>query len=169
MWFALFDFEYPKDEFLKQPSLYSIGINNKCFSKLLYLKWVIYALIHGLFVYIFNFFGIFYHKQHLKDGKDFSLWQGGHLTYGTCVAVINMMIMFRFNNWTGGGEFLAIGSTVVYYIVLLVENYLSSFPQVYRMFPSTFNQPIVYLSFLLTMLTGAFVQILFNRGHFLKC
>lgn len=93
--------------------------------------------------------------QHQRNGLDISFWQTGHLTYGACVSLCNLIIMFKHNNYTGWGEFFAIASALSFYIVLLVENYLNFFPQVYRMFPSTFNQPIVYLSFLLTMFSAS--------------
>ena len=32
MWFGLFDFEFFKDRFMNNPSLYKLGIDSKCFS-----------------------------------------------------------------------------------------------------------------------------------------
>lgn len=43
MWFALFDFEKTKEEFMINPSHYSIGIQEKLFSVKIFWKWIIYS------------------------------------------------------------------------------------------------------------------------------
>ena len=52
MYFALFDFEYKKIEFLKCPNFYKIGMTNACFSYLIFLQWLAYALFHGFIIYL---------------------------------------------------------------------------------------------------------------------
>lgn len=39
------------DEYLSNPTLYSIGINRDCFSKKLFGMWIFYALWHALVVF----------------------------------------------------------------------------------------------------------------------
>jgi magnesium-transporting ATPase (P-type) len=51
MWFALFDFEYTKPEFMKNWSLYKLGMNSECFSRKIFLTWLFYALLHGFLIY----------------------------------------------------------------------------------------------------------------------
>ena len=43
MWFALFDFEKPKEKFLAKPKYYSIGLNSECFSIDIFWRWIIYG------------------------------------------------------------------------------------------------------------------------------
>ena len=44
MYFALFDYQYTREEFLKKPHLYKIGLQNKHFSNLVFWRWVLYGV-----------------------------------------------------------------------------------------------------------------------------
>ena len=50
--------EGKEDYYLDNPALYKIGINRECFSKLIFIKWIIYALWHGLVVFVIVHFGL---------------------------------------------------------------------------------------------------------------
>jgi magnesium-transporting ATPase (P-type) len=45
MWFALFDFEHEKEEFMKRPKLYEIGLKNLCFGTKIFWSWIIYGAL----------------------------------------------------------------------------------------------------------------------------
>jgi hypothetical protein len=45
MWYALFDFEYEKQRFLEDPSLFSIGLRNACFGTRIFWQWFFYGAI----------------------------------------------------------------------------------------------------------------------------
>jgi len=51
MYFALFDFEYTKQTFMKKPKLYKIGMSSSCFSYRIFGMWLVYAMIHGFIIY----------------------------------------------------------------------------------------------------------------------
>ena len=44
MWFAVFDQEYDKERFLKDPKLYRIGIDDVFFNKTVFWRWFLYAV-----------------------------------------------------------------------------------------------------------------------------
>jgi hypothetical protein len=45
VWYALFDYEYNKEYFLKDPKTYSIGINHKCFGTYKFWYWLSNGII----------------------------------------------------------------------------------------------------------------------------
>ena len=42
-WYAMFDWQYSKQEFLDNPYLYKIGLKNKCFNSFIFWRWYFYA------------------------------------------------------------------------------------------------------------------------------
>lgn len=47
MWFAVFDQEYDKERFLKDPKLYRIGIDDVFFNKTVFWRWFLYGVWQG--------------------------------------------------------------------------------------------------------------------------
>lgn len=41
----------PQNDYLENPELYRIGIDRTCFSKQLFIQWVIYALWHAIVIH----------------------------------------------------------------------------------------------------------------------
>jgi len=39
VWFAVFDFQYQKEEFLKNSKLYRIGMQDRCFGTKVFWQW----------------------------------------------------------------------------------------------------------------------------------
>lgn len=71
MWFATFDFEYErqpiqeeevdvKEEgvkyFMRNPELFSIGLNRECFSMTIFFKYILYALWHSIICYLIGYY-----------------------------------------------------------------------------------------------------------------
>lgn len=44
VWYALFDYEHDKEELLKNPKHYEIGIKHKCFGTKVFWYWVSLAI-----------------------------------------------------------------------------------------------------------------------------
>lgn len=57
VWYAIYDYEYLKEKFMKHPLLYRIGMESKCFSMTIYTQWIAYALIHSAMIYAFCILG----------------------------------------------------------------------------------------------------------------
>lgn len=74
------------------------------------------------------------------DGKTLGLWVAGHNAYGTCVIVANMIILFRFSNYTGWGEWTVTGMILAFYTILYVESLFSFLPQVFYIFDTMMEQ-----------------------------
>jgi len=74
---------------LENPDLYKIGINRECFSKLIFIKWIIYALWHGLVIFAIVHFGLLNHQTAQADGKDIGFWVSGMAIFGVCIFVAN--------------------------------------------------------------------------------
>ena len=55
MLFALFDQQYQKEELMKKPSLYKIGLKNQCFSTEIFWKWILYGFSMSAVVYYVSF------------------------------------------------------------------------------------------------------------------
>jgi hypothetical protein len=51
MWYALFDYEYTKEQFMKMPGLYKIGINNEKFSHRVFWTWIFAGWVQALIVF----------------------------------------------------------------------------------------------------------------------
>lgn len=76
----------------------------------------------------------------------------GMVVYGNCIIVANLVMMFRFNNYTGWGEILCLASILFFFTAYFAENLFKMFPQTYLIFDTTFTQPIVWLGIGLTVL-----------------
>jgi len=181
MYYALFDFEHEKDfnpskndktmerfYFMKHPHLYRIGIEYQCFGILHFLRWVCYGLCHAMSVYMFCFHLVLLPGQALADGKDIGFWVVGHVVYGACVMTANLVIMFKFNNYTGWGEILCLASMLAFFTLYFLENLLSMFPQVYLIFDTTFIQPAVWASIALCLLSVSVFELFYYRIRYLN-
>lgn len=182
MYFALFDFEHEKDVnplkpqtrgklfYMRHPHLYRIGIDNECFGIGHFLRWVLYALFHALTVYMLNFFAVVTPGQTLLDGKDIGFWVVGHTVYGVCVVVANVVIAFKFHNYSGWGEVLAFGSSLSYFTLFFLQNLLKMFPELYLIFDTTYRQPMVWVATLLSVGVVVVIEMVHHRvKHFELC
>lgn len=183
MYFALFDFEYEKKPgphtaklldkkqffFLKHPHLYRLGIEDKCFSLGHFIRWVIYGLVHAFIVYLLTFHFISIPGQSQGHiGKDLGFWVVGHVVYGTCVMVANILLIFKFNNYTGWGEFICIFSILSFFTIYFLQNFFTMFPQVYLIFDSTFVQPSIWAGIFLAIMQVVVFEMFLHRIEYLN-
>ena len=64
MYFPLFDWQYPKETFLKYPLLYEKGMTYSEYGNKHFIKWFVMAVLHALVIYICLFLTIeSYHTQ----------------------------------------------------------------------------------------------------------
>lgn len=139
MYYALFDFEYDKFSwndgkaspgqkyFMKNPSLYKIGLDYSCFSLVLFAKYLFYGLIQSIVIFFFAFYCILTNDLQ-SNGKNIGFWVAGHVAYGACIIVANLVILYRFNNYTGWGEWTCTGMILAFFTILYIESMLSMFP-----------------------------------------
>lgn len=88
MWFATFDFQKRKEEFLENPSYYSIGLKNELFNNRIFWRWIVYAAWQALFILLICFESF---ERTLSDhGQTSGLWSDGMIVYAGVVLVANI-------------------------------------------------------------------------------
>lgn len=158
LWYCVFDFQYKKDidmqmhlpkrelqgYFMRNPLLYRIGIDGTCFSTWLFVKWLIYALVHAAFIFYCCFWVLEHRATHQSDGKDIGFWVGGMLVYGVCIFVANTVLAFKhFTHYWIGTFFFFICTTSYFAFFWLFS--ISFKNEVDHLFMPTFSMRIVYL------------------------
>lgn len=101
--------------------------------------------------------------QALLDGKDIGFWVGGHAVYGVCVVVANVVLVFKFHNYTGWGEVLAFASALSYFTLLFLENLVLAFPPVYLIFDTAYRQPVLWIGTFLAVATVIAIETFGSR------
>jgi len=150
MYYCLFDFEYDKFAsiqslaantrkkfFMSNPELYKIGIDYSCFSFSLFTIYLIYGFIQSTVIYLLAFLMINANDMQ-PGGKNMGFWITGHMVYGTCILVANLVIMFRYHGYSGWGEWCSIGMSLNFFTILYWQNYFESFDQTYYIFNTLF-------------------------------
>jgi magnesium-transporting ATPase (P-type) len=147
---------------MRNPLLYKKSMNGSYFSYTLFVSWLFYALIHAIILYIVAFYAILYNQSKQSDGKDFDIWLGGHLVYGCCIFMVNILILHKISNYTGWGEILVAVMIMAFFTILYLESLFNFFPQVYYLFDTMFIQPLVWLIILLIICICSTIEIAIN-------
>ena len=149
MYYALFDFEYEKDYsgsssgqkksdskyLMRNPMLYKVGMESQLYGTKQFVQWLLYAMWHALAVYFVCFYALTQSHAYLDDsGKEIGFWVAGHVVYGGCIFIANMLILMRFNNLSGVGE-ITVGLMIIsYFLFLGLESLIRKFPEVSGIF-----------------------------------
>jgi len=85
---------------MRNPLLYRIGIEYKCFGNLLMFVWIIYGLWHSFVIFFVCFWGLTnfvdkWSSPQYSDGQDIGFWIAGHCVYGACIFIANLTIFHR--------------------------------------------------------------------------
>lgn len=133
IWFSVYDLQYTKSEFLKNPSLYSIGLNNECFSTIAFFSMIFNAIMNGLVITFLCFF--------CEDGyvvpanaKNADFWFDGTMVYAATVLIVNLAILQKTNAHSAVSIFWFVGSVGSFWGYFYLENLFSLFPQLYEVF-----------------------------------
>ena len=68
----------------------------------------------------------------MNDGKTYDLWAGGHVVYGMCIMVANLVLLQMKNNWTGYGAGMMFLQWVFYYFSLWLDTILFDTNVIYQ-------------------------------------
>lgn len=110
MWYAIYDFEHErapaagsdgqrgKHFFMRHPLLYRIGLTHSCFSNVIFAKWIVYAFLHALLIYLTVYYVLAQPQARRGDATEIGLWIGGMTVYGVCIFVANVLLAVRFHN-----------------------------------------------------------------------
>lgn len=92
LWFALSDFQYSKEEFMRNPKLFGIGLRNECFSTAIFWRWVLYASAQAFLIFFVCI--VLNEGIHIySNGTTAGLWLSGHNAYATVVIVANLKLL----------------------------------------------------------------------------
>jgi phospholipid-transporting ATPase len=134
MWFALFDWQHQKDDFLKKQnsSWYSIGIRNERFDTKTFIKWVACGITEGLVIIFICFVSVEGIHAVNQSGRMWDFWSGGCNVYWVCIFVANITCLRMLYTWTGWGEAIIALCSFAYFPMIAMENRWSFTPEVYR-------------------------------------
>jgi magnesium-transporting ATPase (P-type) len=72
IWYAVFDWEKDKSEFMKNPKLYKIGLEDIYFNPYVFWRWFAYAFIQGSLLLYLTFYSMdFSSTENGKNGSFF--------------------------------------------------------------------------------------------------
>lgn len=124
IWYAIFDFEFPKSSLYRLPQLYRIGPENRSFSKKRFWFYIFYGSVMGLFILVVVEYT--FEKESLDPyGLPASLWIVGIIIYSQVVIMVNVQIAFKTNLhtvWSALIQIFSVGSFfLVYWITSTTE------------------------------------------------
>lgn len=112
---------------MSDPDLYQIGLDYSCYTLKLMTGYIIYGLVQSIIIYLLAYV-LVCNNDMQGNGKTIGFWIIGHVVYGSCIFVANLVILFRFNNFTGWGEWTVAGMILAFYTLLYIESLMSMFP-----------------------------------------
>jgi len=133
MWFAVFDYEHPKEKLLGDKKYYKIGLNSKftsqyltpfsidsCFNNKVFWRWIFYGAWQGLVVLFICFYSM--EKSADSSGSFASIHVDGQFVYMAVVMTVNFKIMTSTSNHTPYSLFFSIGSILCYMLFFYLIN-----------------------------------------------
>ena len=148
LYFGVFDWEYnkvPSDKdfnnryFMCNPSLYLIGLEQRCYNEWLFIKWILYGLGQSFVVYASVMMVMGTLGVEADDGHELGLWLCGHVIYGCCVFVANIVLILKFNIHHAYSMIAFILMIAAYFLFFFLESLFLAFPQIYLLFVQTFS------------------------------
>ena len=106
-WFAIFDWQFSKQELLDNPQLYKIGLKNRCFSPFIFWRWWFYATWQSLFLllaaliyidasmsYGYSIVQAFFNQSNQSRGVvQSSVWTDGTFILQAIIALVTVKII----------------------------------------------------------------------------
>lgn len=134
-----------EEDYLENASLYSIGLNRECFSKRLFMQWILYALWHGIVVFFTVFYCLNQPQTMQSDGKDIGFWACGMSVYGVCIFVANWELAIRFNTLNVVAFFTLCAGVLAYFLFYGLLSFVFS-GNIDHLFVPTFKINLLYVS-----------------------
>lgn len=125
-WFAVFDFEYPKEVLNNNPVLYKAGPRNKHFGKLKFWLWILYATLQALLLFYLVIYT--FEMDYLSpNGKNGSLWTDGVIIFACVVIIVNIEVISASNLHYLAGAIIQLLSIVSFFMFYWIESALPAF------------------------------------------
>jgi magnesium-transporting ATPase (P-type) len=129
---------------MRNPLLYRVGIEGRCFSTWLFVKWLIYSLVHAAFIFYSCFYVMVQPQAHQSTGLDIGFWSSGMTVYGVCIFVANMVIAFKHHTHTYIGVFFLFLCSFSYFVFFWLFSFAFG-NEIGNLFFPTFSMRIVYM------------------------
>lgn len=169
LWYAVFDWQFPKETLLENPKHYRLGLQNRCFHPVLFWSWYFMATVQGGLLLYLTFWTLDDSNgsqlEILSDGNQQSKVISGDLTldglfiFEAIVFLVNIKIMFQTYKYTFYSFFWQIGSILNFFIIFTILNYMES-GSLYQMMPKLFSFKNSY--FLLFFIVSSYVLVEFG-------
>lgn len=129
--FGIFDKDVEKEILLKQPHLYKDGIQQKFFSRKIFMIWMFEAYLHAAILTLFSA-AIFTWSAEAPGGQNIGLWDMGCIVNFWVVLVCAIRLCADVSNWTALYVGISSVSVALWWIVLAVfSSWLAVASQVY--------------------------------------
>lgn len=118
IWFAVFDWEHPKEVLLNNPKMYAIGLFDVFFNKWAFWRWFSYAVWQGIVICLLVF--ITFNNSILTDGQQTGLALDGNYVFYSILIVVNIKVLissFEYTFWLVFWIVLGLLGYYVFYIL----------------------------------------------------
>lgn len=142
VWFALFDYQFPRELFLIDPSKYKIGLNGECFGSRVFWYWFSYGALQAFMIIIFSFYVI--------EWESSSIYKSGSVVLGAVVMIVNIQVFYQSHVFDGIFVFVLIASIGLYFAfwaVMSMDFYKSDF--LMGTYAPAMDEPVTYLGLLM--------------------
>ena len=92
-------------------------------------------------------------------GQELGFWVSGHIVYGSCVIVANVLLVLKSNTHTAPGSFFFFLMFAAYFVIFLFQAQLTVFPEIYGTFSQSFGSVLVWLTILGSVFTTCIPEL----------
>ena len=143
IWYALFDFEFERYEYMENPHYYSIGMRDITFNLQEFWIWFVYANMQAAFI----LFAVFVTSEDtvLPDGKTFNFWAGGHHVFMNCVLMSNIIILKMQHMFTGYNLFICCAQVACFFVAMFYFQHEIQTDPIYMFMEEFLASPAAWL------------------------
>jgi magnesium-transporting ATPase (P-type) len=144
VYFAVQDWEYPKQMLLDNPKKYKIGLLDIYFNPLVFWRWFIYGMWQGTLLLILGFYTLA--ESANSSGQGGSLEVDGMFVFGAVVIIVNLKVMISSAVWDFLAVFFMLGSIVSFFICFWGLSSIKAY-YMYGVYQQILLIPETYVSF----------------------
>ena len=165
MWYGMMDLEHEKEELLKKPKYYKIGLKgnaifilfdlDELFNKFVFWRWIFYGMWQGALIFFVGFSTMEYIDPTKVGASD--IMAEGQFVYFGVVTLVNAKILTSTSNFTGWSFFFTISQTLAFIVFFWVLSLIESYDSLFGVFNEVFGYLLSY--FAIVFMSGAMVLV----------